>query len=171
MAPISNWQEYFWPLKFLHNSVNGISSKNLILEGQWKQHRGICGIWPFLCPFQVRASSVPPPRELPTAPLIQRQRRGSIAPGAPASNVSSRLREREAEFARQVSNSHKNAPLYWIVCFVVQRYSSTLSQGFEDEDLGNFPGWWAATVATYCPSRPSQLLATTITKHCDRVDK
>ena len=54
--------------------------------------------------FQVRASSVPPPRELPTAPLIQRQRRGSIAPGAPASNVSSRLREREAEFARQVNN-------------------------------------------------------------------
>ena len=52
--------------------------------------------------LQVRASSVPPPRELPTAPLIQRQRRGSIAPGAPASNVSSRLREREAEFARQV---------------------------------------------------------------------
>ena len=56
----------------------------------------------FLCELQVRASSVPPPRELPTAPLIQRQRRGSIAPGAPASNVSSRLREREAEFARQV---------------------------------------------------------------------
>ena len=31
----------------------------------------------------------------------------------------------------------------------VQRYSSTLSQGFEDEDLGNSPVWWAATVATY----------------------
>ena len=53
----------------------------------------------------MRASSVPPPRELPTAPLIQRQRRGSIAPGAPASNVSSRLREREAEFARQVRHA------------------------------------------------------------------
>ena len=39
----------------------------------------------------------------------------------------------------------------------VQRYSSTLSQGFKDEDSGNSPGWWATTVATYCPSRPSQL--------------
>ena len=26
--------------------------------------------------------------------------------------------------------------------------------GFEDEDLGCSPGWWATTVATYCPSRP-----------------
>ena len=25
--------------------------------------------------------------------------------------------------------------------------------GFEDDDLGSSPGWWAATVATYCPSR------------------
>ena len=26
--------------------------------------------------------------------------------------------------------------------------------GFEDENLGCSPGWWAATVATYCLSRP-----------------
>ena len=25
--------------------------------------------------------------------------------------------------------------------------------GWVDLDLGSFPGWWAATVATYCPSR------------------
>ena len=25
--------------------------------------------------------------------------------------------------------------------------------GFDDLDLGSSPGWWAATVATYCPSR------------------
>ena len=25
--------------------------------------------------------------------------------------------------------------------------------GWVDFDLGSFPGWWAATVATYCPSR------------------
>ena len=30
------------------------------------------------------------------------------------------------------------------------------SLGFEDEDLGISPGWWAATVATYCPSRPGE---------------
>ena len=29
--------------------------------------------------------------------------------------------------------------------------------GFEDEDLGSSPGWWASTVATYCPSRPGEL--------------
>ena len=40
----------------------------------------------------------------------------------------------------------------------VRRYSSSLSHGL-----------WAVTVSTYCPSRPSQLLATTITKHCDRL--
>ena len=38
----------------------------------------------------------------------------------------------------------------------VQRYSSTLLQGFKDKDLGN--------------PRHLPLAATTITKHCDRVD-
>ena len=31
--------------------------------------------------------------------------------------------------------------------------------------LENYPGWWAHTVATYCPSRPSQLSKKIITKH------
>ena len=31
------------------------------------------------------------------------------------------------------------------------------SLGFEDGDLGSSPGWWVATVATYCPSRPGEL--------------
>ena len=31
--------------------------------------------------------------------------------------------------------------------------ASDRSLGFEDEDLGSSPGWWASTVATYCPSR------------------
>ena len=31
--------------------------------------------------------------------------------------------------------------------------------------------WWAYTVATYCPSRPSQLSAKTAKKQCDRVDE
>ena len=36
----------------------------------------------------------------------------------------------------------------------VQCFSSTLLQGFEDEDLGRSPGWWAATVvAAYYPSK------------------
>ena len=39
----------------------------------------------------------------------------------------------------------------------VQRYSSTVLQGFKHHDLGDSPGWWAATVSIYCPSRPSQL--------------
>ena len=29
--------------------------------------------------------------------------------------------------------------------------------GWVDLDLGDFPGWWAATVATYCPSRMVEL--------------
>ena len=31
------------------------------------------------------------------------------------------------------------------------------SLGFEDGNLGSSPGWWAATVATYCPSRQGEL--------------
>ena len=37
----------------------------------------------------------------------------------------------------------------------IQRFSSTRSQNL---DLGTSPGWWADTVATYCPGRPSELL-------------
>ena len=28
--------------------------------------------------------------------------------------------------------------------------------------MGNSPGWWAATVATYCPSRPEELPKSTV---------
>ena len=31
--------------------------------------------------------------------------------------------------------------------------ASNRSLGFEDEDLGSSPCWWAATLATYCPSK------------------
>ena len=39
-----------------------------------------------------------------------------------------------------------------------QRFSSSLSQSFKDDVVGNSSCWWADTVATHCPSRPSQLL-------------
>ena len=35
----------------------------------------------------------------------------------------------------------------------IQRDPGGLAQGFVDLDLRSSPGWWAATVATYCPSR------------------
>ena len=43
--------------------------------------------------------------------------------------------------------------------------SSSHSQGFKHENFGNSPGWWATTVATYCPSRPYQLTQKNITKN------
>ena len=48
-------------------------------------------------------------------------------------------------------------PVYHIgrISFYTQHFSSGHSQGLKDDDLGNSLGWWAATVATYCPSRPS----------------
>ena len=55
--------------------------------------------------------------------------------------------------------------------FSLQSYVFILSQGFDDGVLGDSPCWWADTVATYCPSRPSQLLAPTVTKHCNRRDE
>ena len=39
----------------------------------------------------------------------------------------------------------------------VHCWASRHSLGFEDDDLGSSPSWWAATVATYCPSRPGEL--------------
>ena len=39
------------------------------------------------------------------------------------------------------------------VCLCVQGYSSGLDMGWVDLDLGSSPGWWAATVAAYCPGR------------------
>ena len=40
-----------------------------------------------------------------------------------------------------------------------QRFSSSLSQSFKDDVVGNSSCCcWADTVATHCPSRPSQLL-------------
>ena len=50
----------------------------------------------------------------------------------------------------------------------VQRFSSILSQGFEDEDLGSSPDWWTATVATYCPSRLGELPKSSASKPCNR---
>ena len=42
------------------------------------------------------------------------------------------------------------------------------SWGFEGEDLGSSPGWWAATVATYCPSKPGELPKSLSSKPHDR---
>ena len=41
------------------------------------------------------------------------------------------------------------------------------SLGFVDENLGGSPGWWAATVATYCPSRPEELPTFLSSKPCE----
>ena len=38
-----------------------------------------------------------------------------------------------------------------IICFGLSLPS------FVNKNLGSSPGWWAATVATYCPSRPGEL--------------
>ena len=44
-----------------------------------------------------------------------------------------------------------------VLYIAVQSGAAYHSLGFEDDDLGSSPGWWAATVATYCPSRPGDL--------------
>ena len=41
-----------------------------------------------------------------------------------------------------------------VLLYVFYRASHVLGDlGWVDLDLGSSPGWWAATVATYCPSR------------------
>ena len=82
--------------------------------------------------------------------------------------------EEKRKYLEQESQIAKSKSEYqvWssVLCCqpVLQRFSSSLSQGFKDEDLGNSPGWWATIVANYCPSRLSQLLTT---KHCDRLNE
>ena len=49
----------------------------------------------------------------------------------------------------------------------IQRYSSSLSRGFKDEDWGIPLASGLVTVATYCLCRTSLLLATTVTKNWD----
>ena len=51
--------------------------------------------------------------------------------------------------------------------FNLQRPPSSQSQGFEVHVLESSHGWLAATVASYCPSRTSELQPTVITKHSD----
>ena len=41
------------------------------------------------------------------------------------------------------------------------------SQGFVNKNLGSSPGWWAATVATYCASRPGELPKFLSSKPCE----
>ena len=54
-----------------------------------------------------------------------------------------------------------NAMVFFPVC----------RKGFEDQVLGNSPGWWADTAATYCPGTPWQITQEKVTKHSDRVEK
>ena len=50
---------------------------------------------------------------------------------------------------------------------LIQSGASDRSLGFEDEDLRSPLGWWAATVATYCPSRPGELPKFLSSKPCE----
>ena len=53
-------------------------------------------------------------------------------------------------------------------CITIQSGAVYRSQGFEGNVLGSSSGWWAATVATYCPSRLVELPKTLPSKPCDR---
>ena len=76
---------------------------------------------------------------------------------------------RESDALKQVFFTLNFTTHLLFILIHIQHYILGFRQGFKDEDLGNSPGWSAATVATYCSSRPSQLLVTTFTKPCDRV--
>ena len=71
---------------------------------------------------------------------MEQVRRGGSAYWGEKEDVAIRTRE-----------IHRNLP------YVLQSEAARHSLGFKDEDLGSLPGWWAATVATYCPSRPGEL--------------
>ena len=66
-----------------------------------------------------------------------------------------------------VSRTEPRFPHQWLY---VQSGASDRSLGFEDEDLGSSPGWRAATVATYCPSRQGELPKFLSSKPCEWSD-
>ena len=45
------------------------------------------------------------------------------------------------------------SPAFWCTLYNQSVHRNCTGLGFVDLDLGSSPGWWAATVATYCPSR------------------
>ena len=90
------------------------------------------------------------------------------------------LREVKASVKFHVTsklNVLQKAKVNWILGQLIERKAKTLervqswaanhSLGFEDEDLGSSPGWWAPTVATYCPSRPWELHKVLSSKPCE----
>ena len=65
-------------------------------------------------------------------------------------------------------NTFQQLPLCGLWARYVQRDPGALAQGFVDLDLGSSPGWWAATLATYCPSRMVEHPKYMSTKPCAR---
>ena len=60
-------------------------------------------------------------------------------------------------FLPSFENHSQNVTLPMQAVGTVQSGAAGHSLGFEDEDLESSPGWWAATVATYSPSRLGEL--------------
>ena len=56
------------------------------------------------------------------------------------------------------------------IIMILHCWASRHTLGFEDEDLGSSPGWWAASLATYCPSRPGELPKLLSSKPCEWQD-
>ena len=56
--------------------------------------------------------------------------------------------EKDAEERQKETDTDQGCPKIRLM-MVIQRYSSSLSKGFIDEELRNSPGWWFVIVATY----------------------
>ena len=63
---------------------------------------------------------------------------------------SGRLKYRQV-FTGREADRYRNH--FGFLAVGVQGDSGGLRLGWVDLDLGSSPGWWASTVATYCPSR------------------
>ena len=86
---------------------------------------------------------------------VVRQRAGSDGDGE-NSGWSNTFIHRKSSYSEFCLRSYVDYIGYLDISLTVFWWASSHSQGFEDEDLGSSPGWWAATVATYCPSRPGE---------------
>ena len=64
---------------------------------------------------------------------------------------------RESDALKQVFFTLNFTTHLLFILIHIQHYILGFRQGFKDEDLGNSPGWSAATVATYCSSRMVKL--------------
>ena len=107
-----------------------------------------------------------PPRPPPPAPAGTRARRPPMGPPQSRTDDGSS----QCDTIQKIKNEDGGSLLLPYLCCNIYIQSGAVYrlQGFEGNVFQSSSGWWAATAATYCPSRLVELPKTLPSKPCDR---